>query len=227
MHLREYTALFYLLLSVILIIIWVIGLIKPSLIIRWGNPAKRTRKRVTLFSLLAVVVTFASFVIIVSKTSELEEAYTRQDSYLESDIIDTFIYRIIHPIDAEVTSVIDGDTFKIKTADGETYKVRLLLIDTPEIGQQPEPYGLEARKYAAELLQGQTVHLEFDKSERDQYNRLLAYAYVGDKMINELLLEKGLARVAVFPPDIQFVDEFKAIEKKAREAKLGIWSIGN
>ncbi|MNR30686.1 SPBc2 prophage-derived endonuclease YokF precursor [compost metagenome] len=70
------------------------------------------------------------------------------------------------------------------------------------------------------------MHLEFDKSERDQYNRLLAYAYVGDKMINELLLEKGLARVAVFPPDIQFVDEFKAIEKKAREAKLGIWSIG-
>jgi micrococcal nuclease len=44
-------------------------------------------------------------------------------------------------------------------------------------------------------------------------------------MFNELLLEKGLARVAVFPPNTRYVDEFYAIQKKAQEAKLGIWSI--
>ncbi|WP_310833157.1 thermonuclease family protein [Paenibacillus pedocola] len=227
MHLREYTALFFLLLSVIFVFIWIIGLINPSFILRWDNPAKRTRKRVTMYSLLAIVVTFALFVIIVPKTSALEEVYAKLDSNDDYDVIGTFIYKAILHIDAEVTSVIDGDTFRIKMEDGETDKVRLLLIDTPEIGQHPEPYGQKAREYANELLQNQKVHLEFDKSERDQYGRLLAYAYVGDKMINELLLEKGFARVAVFPPDIEFENEFKAIEKKARETKLGIWSIEN
>ncbi|MNC66224.1 Endonuclease YncB precursor [compost metagenome] len=44
-------------------------------------------------------------------------------------------------------------------------------------------------------------------------------------MVNKLMLEQGYARVAVYPPDIKFEEEFKAIEKKTREAKLGVWSI--
>ncbi|KUP24237.1 thermonuclease family protein [Paenibacillus sp. DMB5] len=138
----------------------------------------------------------------------------------------TFIYTS-KTMEAEVTSVIDGDTFRIRTNEGNTEKVRMLLIDTPEIGEQPEPYALEARDYTKELLGGQTVHLEFDESERDQYGRLLAYVYVDDRMVNELLLEKGLARVAVFPPDTMYVADFREIESKAREAKLRVWSIDN
>ncbi|WP_221799967.1 thermonuclease family protein [Paenibacillus typhae] len=130
-------------------------------------------------------------------------------------------------MEAEVTSVIDGDTFRIRTDEGNTEKVRLLLIDTPEIGDKPEPYALEARDYAEELLAGQTVHLEFDESERDQYGRLLAYVYVNEQMVNELLLEQGLARVAVFPPDTMYVEDFREIETKARESRLRVWSIDN
>lgn len=130
-------------------------------------------------------------------------------------------------MEAEVTSVIDGDTFRIRTDEGHNEKVRLLLIDTPEIGDKPEPYALEAREYTEELLAGQRVHLEFDESERDQYGRLLAYAYVDDQMVNQLLLEKGLARVAVFPPDTRYVEDFREIETKARESRLRVWSINN
>lgn len=44
-------------------------------------------------------------------------------------------------------------------------------------------------------------------------------------MVNEMLLEKGLARVAVYQPDVKYVDQFREIQKKAQSAKLGIWSI--
>lgn len=66
-----------------------------------------------------------------------------------------------------------------------------------------------------------------DMSERDPYSRLLAYVYLGDEMVNEMLIAEGLARVAVYPPNVKYVDQFRAIEKKAKSAKLGIWSIEN
>lgn len=128
---------------------------------------------------------------------------------------------------AKVVSITDGDTFTVRRDDGSREKVRLILIDTPETkapDRPVEPFGPEASAYTADLLTGQTVCLEYDVSERDRYGRLLAYAYVGDRMVNELLLEKGYARVAVFPPDVKYERRFRAIEQKARAAKLGIWS---
>jgi micrococcal nuclease len=46
-------------------------------------------------------------------------------------------------------------------------------------------------------------------------------------MVNEMLVAEGLARVAVYPPDVKYVDQLRATEKKAKSAKLGIWSIEN
>lgn len=46
-------------------------------------------------------------------------------------------------------------------------------------------------------------------------------------MFNEMLLEKGLARVAVFPPDVKYVDRFREIEKEAQQKGIGIWSVEN
>jgi micrococcal nuclease len=31
------------------------------------------------------------------------------------------------------------------------------------------------------------------------------YDWLGDKMVNEILLEKGFARVAVFQPDVKYL----------------------
>lgn len=194
--------------------------------------SKRNRKRITLSSVAAAILCVAVILFTDPDIPLFEQAgdekppYTEvTDTHEESDITDTYIYG--SQIEAEVLSITDGDTFKIKGGDGKTERVRLLLIDTPEIGDHPEPYALEARDYTSGLLKGQTVRLQMDQSERDQYGRILAYAYIGDKMVNEMLLEQGLARVAVFPPDIKFEQEFKAIEQKARKAKRGVWSIDN
>lgn len=47
-------------------------------------------------------------------------------------------------------------------------------------------------------------------------------------MVNETLLEKGLARVAyVYAPNTRYVDEFREIQSKTQKQAIGIWSIEN
>lgn len=40
-----------------------------------------------------------------------------------------------------------------------------------------------------------------------------------------MLIEEGLARVAIFPPNIKYVDKFEQVQEKARLERKGIWSI--
>lgn len=133
---------------------------------------------------------------------------------------------------AKVVKVIDGDTVKIKLSNGNEETVRLLLVDTPETvhpTKSVQPFGPEASQFAKELMPANSeVEVELGISERDKYGRLLAYFYVDGKMVNKLLLEKGLARVAyVYAPNTKYVDEFEAIQKKAQTKEVGIWSIEN
>jgi len=131
---------------------------------------------------------------------------------------------------AKVVKVVDGDTLDVEF-NGKTERIRLLLVDTPETvhpSKPVEPFGPEASKFAKETLSNQRVKVEFDVSERDKYGRLLAYVWINGKMFNELLLEKGLARVSyVYPPNVKYVDQFRAIQSKAQKVELGIWSIEN
>ena len=39
------------------------------------------------------------------------------------------------------------------------------------------------------------------------------------------MIAKGLGRVAIFPPNTKYVDQFEQVQDKAREQKLGIWSL--
>lgn len=131
----------------------------------------------------------------------------------------------------EVTKVVDGDTFKINY-EGHEETIRLLLIDTPETvhPQKPvQPFGKEASNFMKKKLSGKQVELELDVSERDKYGRILAYAYDTEgNMLNELLLEKGLARVAyIFPPNTKYVDRFQKVQREAQKREVGIWSLEN
>ncbi|MFV8830228.1 thermonuclease family protein [Alkalihalobacterium sp. APHAB7] len=135
-------------------------------------------------------------------------------------------------IPAHVVRVVDGDTIIVKLDNGQEERVRLLLVDTPESvhpNKPVQPFGPESSQLAKDMMPvGEKVYLEMDVGERDRYGRLLAYVWVGDKMFNELLLEKGLARVAyVFAPNTRHVDRFYEIQKKAQQQAIGIWSIEN
>ncbi|WP_404409372.1 thermonuclease family protein [Jeotgalibacillus malaysiensis] len=129
----------------------------------------------------------------------------------------------------DVTYVVDGDTLDVRLDDGSVERVRLLLIDTPETKHPMvgvEPFGPEASEFTLQLV-GETVELELDAAERDRYGRLLAYVWHDSEMFNKKLLEEGLARVAVYPPNTKYVDEFRAIEDEAKNNERGIWSEEN
>lgn len=108
-------------------------------------------------------------------------------------------------VPAEVVNVVDGDTIDVRLERGKEERVRFILVDTPETvhpKKGEEPFGREASDFTKRALSDQEVNLKFGIQERDKYGRILAYVYLKDgTMINELLLEKGLARVVIFPPN--------------------------
>jgi micrococcal nuclease len=127
---------------------------------------------------------------------------------------------------AEVVDVIDGDTIEVEI-DGETYTVRYIGIDTPETVHPSEPIewmGPEASEANRRLVEGETVYLEEDVSETDQYGRLLRYVFLEDgTMVNAALVEMGYAQASTYPPDVRYQDLLLEAEQEAREEEQGLW----
>lgn len=118
----------------------------------------------------------------------------------------------------DVVRVIDGDTFVIDL-NGEGRKVRLIGVDTPESvapneylsvsSKENTEFGTEVSDFVKNLIEGQTVYLEFDVSTEDKYGRLLAYVYLSDgRMLQDILLENGYAELMTVPPNVKYVEHF-------------------
>lgn len=129
--------------------------------------------------------------------------------------------------EATVARVVDGDTIEISPAVDGVEDVRLIGIDTPEpyASGEPEPLSIEASEFARDNLEGNSVRLEFDEERVDDYDRLLAYVYIGGEMFNETLVEEGFAQVATFPPNTRHLGRFEAAQESARGAGVGIWGL--
>ena len=127
----------------------------------------------------------------------------------------------------ELINCIDGDTANIKY-NGNIQKIRLLAINTKEVGEKEEPYGEEASKYTCEKLKNASkIELEFDElsNKYDKYDRLLGWIFVDDKLLQLDLVEKGYAEVKYIYYNYKYLDELKQAEKEAKEKKLGLWQI--
>ena len=129
------------------------------------------------------------------------------------------------PETARVSRIVDGDTIEV-TLGGETQRVRLLLVDTPEVHGGEECYGPEASAYVSSLLpEGSELRLERDVTDVDFFGRLLRYVYLADgRMLNELLVEGGYATVYRFPSDVRHEQRLRDAEARAREAGAGLWT---
>jgi micrococcal nuclease len=132
-------------------------------------------------------------------------------------------------VDAVVVSITDGDTVRVRTADGSEEPVRLIGIDTPETRDPRRPvecFGREASAQTAALLPaGTPVRLERDVELRDRYDRLLAYVWrAGDGVhVNEALVAAGWAAPFRVPPNVKYADRFTQLGALAREQGLGLW----
>ncbi|MCG7277662.1 thermonuclease family protein [Corynebacterium imitans] len=121
-----------------------------------------------------------------------------------------------------VTKIVDGDTLDVDR-DGETVRVRLLNIDTPEKG---ECLYQEATDRLTELAPpGTRVRLEHDQERKDRYGRELAAVFAGDVFVNEQLAADGLARAVTYEPNHAYTTRMEAAQARARAAHLGIHAV--
>ncbi len=128
----------------------------------------------------------------------------------------------------KVVRVVDGDTIIIDY-NGTEERVRLIGVDTPESvhpdKEKNTEFGTTASNFSKELLTDKYVKIELDVQERDQYGRILAYVYLDDVMVNKILLQEGYAKVATYPPNVKYVDDFTSIQEEARNTKKGLWGL--
>lgn len=130
---------------------------------------------------------------------------------------------------AEVVAVVDGDTVKVDLG-GITTSIRIIGIDTPETVHPNKPvqcFGPEASQRASELLEGQTVGVEYDGSQGrlDRYGRTLAYLWLPDgRLFTTVMLSEGYAEEYTHGSHYRHRDEHLAAEAEARSQGRGLWS---
>ena len=180
-----------------------------------------------VFRLKKYIIFLSLIICLFLCSCETKELWTQSDNFTiisteESNESNLNLYNVVR--------VVDGDTIIINK-DGAETKVRLIGVDTPEsVATGNNAYknceeGKIASEFTKSLLNGVSVSLEYDVSPQDKYGRDLCYVYLEDgKMLNELLLEKGYARLMTVPPNVKYVDEFTKIQKTAQEMSEGFWS---
>lgn len=124
---------------------------------------------------------------------------------------------------------VDGDTASV-ILDNEIIKLRFLAIDTPEsvhptIGE--EEYGKEASNYTCEALKkAEKIEIEYDSDSDkiDKYDRHLVWVFVNGELLQEKLIEEGLAEVAYLYGDYKYTSILETKQIIAKTKQVGIWS---
>jgi micrococcal nuclease len=121
-----------------------------------------------------------------------------------------------------VARVVDGDTIALTSGA----RVRLVQIDTPELGTG-ECYSRAAAKALARLAPpGSAVLLEADpRLDRvDDYGRLLRYVWSRGRNVNLQLVRQGAATVWLYRGERgKYAQRLLALARSARTARRGLW----
>ena len=127
-----------------------------------------------------------------------------------------------------ILNVIDGDTVDIDI-DGNTERVRLIGVNTPETKHPTKPiecFGPEASAYLTQLLpKGTHVRIERDIEARDRYGRMLLYLYrASDNLfINLDLVLRGYGTPMSIEPNIFHRNDFVHAAALAETTNVGLW----
>jgi micrococcal nuclease len=122
-----------------------------------------------------------------------------------------------------VVHVVDGDTIDVRLRSGARERVRLIGIDTPEVG---ECMAAAAARSAEALAGSQAVVLKGDRTQatRDKYGRLLAYVWIrGARDLGFQQLARGLARVYVYDRPFERLDAYRQAERAGKRRSRSIW----
>lgn len=131
---------------------------------------------------------------------------------------DALIYQV------QVTSIVDGDTIKVEGLPILSPTIRLLAVDTPEVGQ---PFYDLSKEFTEGLL-GQSVDLLISKKATEQYDnpiyyRTLAVVIFDNKVFNSQLLEEGLASYYETTNSLLKNEIWNRIGQEAQQERVGLW----
>ena len=121
-----------------------------------------------------------------------------------------------------ISRIADGDSLVC----GSAGRIRLLMIDAPELAQGPA--GRQAQNTLQNLAPaGTRVTIETDVRARDTYDRMLAYLYLPDgRMINEEMARSGFVTALVYAPNVRHAERIRDAVSEARQARRGLWATG-
>ena len=129
-------------------------------------------------------------------------------------------------LEVTLDKCVDGDTAWFNL-DNERIKTRFLAINTPESTNKIEAYGKEASNYTCNMLtNAKKIEIEYDNNSDKfyKYDRHLVWVFVDDTLLQEKLLEEGLAEIKYIYGDYKYLDELKKVESTAKKNKVGMWS---
>ena len=132
-------------------------------------------------------------------------------------------------INVKLLKCIDGDTARFDI-DGNNKKVRFLAINTKESTNKVEKYGKEASEFTCnKLKEASKIELEYDNGsdKTDKYGRELAWIWVDNELLQNLLIKEGLAEVKYIYGNYKYTDILKKSEIIAKEKNLNIWNENN
>ena len=122
----------------------------------------------------------------------------------------------------------DGDTARF-WVDGESVAVRFLSINTPELGNNgkpDEPYSQQAASLTCTTLQNaDSIILELDPNLKstDDYGRWLAYVWVDDVLLQETLIEAGVADMRYAHERSLYDEVLQRILDWTQARRIGRW----
>ena len=121
-----------------------------------------------------------------------------------------------------VSAVLDGQTLVLE--DGRV--VRLAGIDIPPASAAESP-DAGAIAYLRTVLAGRTLAIYAIATGLDRYGRVVAYVFVEgaglEGPLQRAMVARGLARVAARVGEGACAAALLAQERRAREARLGLW----
>jgi micrococcal nuclease len=126
-------------------------------------------------------------------------------------------------VQARVTSVVDGDTLKVRLADGARTTVRLIGIDTPETKKPGTPVQCGGRDATARMKQLALRDGWGRQDLSDRYGRLLSYVGAGGDDFGRVMVASGWAKTYVYGgTDFQRVAAYRRAQRAARSAHKGV-----
>jgi micrococcal nuclease len=127
-----------------------------------------------------------------------------------------------------INRVVSGQTVEasvISNPNMTVQRVRLLGLSAPL--KEQSPWGDRARQRLSDLIKEQKVILEFDVKQKDNSDRLLAYIWKDNLLVNQYLVSEGLAIAEPYPPNTKYDAKISRAQSKARLQELGIWDTQN